>query len=207
MSASTVAFVLTVPHRVCAEHPQGRHTCDTLAVDAAEWLREWLLQLGATVKGPILGDVSRTEVVDLNRRESRGYEWRRDLDSRLVEMLGSTPYVFLVDVHSFDTGAPWTARAELEGRPRPVLAFLNDRKFVNVVGMPEALRNALPGAWRELVSVGGSPQNDIVARAREIGVRWSVLIEFSEAEARSDPDWLSRVTLTIARAMLGITRL
>jgi len=190
-------FIITVPHAEClAEHLEaGFHTCDTLAVRAANELSAELVRIGAEVVGPIVGDTNRTVRGDLNRRVSRGSPFRVRVDREIR----SAKLPFVLDVHSFDPGSGW----DYSGPGEPLLVFLDGRERYGESGIPERIIGYLPRWLAERSSAGGSWKNDIVHAAVGLGARGAVLIEFSEAELGT-VDKLREVIAPLSGAIVKI---
>lgn len=195
-----ITFIVTVPHYACtpADRKANPHPCDTSAAPAARGIADGLRRRGFAVEGPILGTTSRLRS-DLNRAESRKLRWRTDLDNR-IRAAARHGTVAVVDVHSFDRGAPWERDALLRGRPRPLVVFLDAGGYHSEEPMgPEWLASKMP---REVAaSSGGSPMNDIVLRSWELGAR-AVLVEVDEESSDRSPEWLATTADSVAAALV-----
>lgn len=193
-------FIITAPHATCiaSDSAAGIHTCDSLAAEAAEDLVSGLAKSGADVLGPFVGDINR-RTSDLNRAESRDRQFRRDVARAIGRARDSGSAPFVVDVHSFDPGSKW----DYPGPGEPLLVLLDGRSSRRTAGIPEALRDRFPAELARRTSVGGSPINDIVATATELGAVGGVLVEFSERDLGSK----RRRSVVVAQLVRGLVSL
>lgn len=101
-------FILTVPHSVCLVGPRrpGEHLCDYDALEFAVKIAERLPSSSSVV---LLPASTHREVMDMNRRESRGTKDRL----RLADAVRRSRRPFVLDIHSFDDGATFGRGVDL----------------------------------------------------------------------------------------------
>ena len=92
LSSGKIFVVLAVPHYKCDTF--GKY-CDKTSGMAAKLIRKRLDELGI-LNSTLFGNVTR-DVLDLNRKESRGSPFR----SKLLNLVDSNEPAFVLDVHSF----------------------------------------------------------------------------------------------------------
>jgi hypothetical protein len=152
-----MSVVITVPHAVCDERkPRSRHTCDFAAPAAAEALRRELGSIATVVPASI-----NRERVDMNRPAGRDLPERRAAFAMRPD--------FVLDVHSFDDGAPLYAGCDI------VLMDIEPLQPSTLALLAE-LRRAI---GKRAGFAYGSHANDILEEMRSAGVP-AVLVEFSE---------------------------
>ena len=89
--------IITVPHSVCNTDSHIRHTCDFVALDAAETMYFKFPDLKPIM---LVADVNR-DITDYNRKSSRSSRFR----TALRDLLTNQPFCVL-DVHSFPPEYP-----------------------------------------------------------------------------------------------------
>ncbi len=90
-------ILITVPHAECPKQfVDNLHPCDLAAEPAAKILYNFLSLMSFRVKIEF-GDINRVLDVDLNRKESRGIEFRE----RIKKIVSETPVSWIIDMHSF----------------------------------------------------------------------------------------------------------
>ena len=165
-------ILLTVPHAACrSEDDKIKHTCDIVAERCARKLFDLLTDKGHRVALRIAG-VNRMEV-DYNRPESRGTEWRKNLEKDYAKA------DLLIDCHSYPQQFHWPLDLV-------ILKWLDEhggdnREFAYGL-LSLAIQKDINGAVAY-----SQKQNDIVCSSLEAGLP-AVLVEFSEVAVAAKAD-------------------
>lgn len=154
-------ILITAPHACSIEN--AAHVCDVGAHGVAQMLGV-LLEAGDIHVSTILNPTTPRDRLDVNRVEGRNHPYRKAIYALL-------PTVdLLIDVHSFPRGEP-----RFEGND--VVVFNMPTTFDD-----EFVRRLYLGLLNQRVRAllyDGSPENDTVASALEMG-KMAVLLEFRE---------------------------
>lgn len=183
-TAAAATIIITVPHSGCFEDILTRH-CDKLAKDAADMLENSLRNRGFAVHKVYSTDLRQN--LDYNRKESRGSAFRETVRNKMI------PPFYLIDVHSFPRS---------DDRVDDKLYLLTDEpgaRYVTPFQLNFASRLDLASKSTRLV-VSGSPVNDIVKEAHEVGGN-AILIEFPEWERVRLPEHVNNITDALVGAI------
>jgi predicted N-formylglutamate amidohydrolase len=169
-------IILTVPHAQGCDSATSRHPCDALAEGLARYLQQSCKN--AAIESEVLVGVTPRANLDLNRKESRNTEYRKQINERIQYHQQRGDVVWVIDCHSFPQDYQWTAQQTtdfvildtwLNNRPTAYVTtltnFLQKRK-VHVT----QLRGALPE---------DDETNDIMDTSRQLGA-YSFLLEVKE---------------------------
>ena len=166
-------IILSVPHAHCrSESDKILHFCDVVAGPVAEELSKRLQAAGHEVFLH-LGDINREET-DLNRSESRGTKFRKDLEADFPKA------EILVDVHS-------TPRSRLNWTEDIVILKWQTEEVDNR-HLTYDLAKKLIETDLDVSITPARAQDDIVDQALHANLP-AVLVEFSELSFADDPDW------------------
>jgi hypothetical protein len=161
-------YVVSVPHAFCeAETPWPRPVCDRTSEESARAICD---ELPSSATRMLLGNTPRP-VMDLNRRESRGWPWRKKLEETILQSLklASPEIVVLLDVHSFPRGAFEETRSDVIIMDIAPVASWTEELTDHLV------RNGVAAAFAL-----GSDDNDVIFYARAHPRVAAVLIEFCD---------------------------
>jgi hypothetical protein len=205
-SRNQISLILTVPHAVCLgdDMRENLHTCDYIAARSAAKLKMIFARMSnVRVIGPLYGKVNR-RTMDLNRIEARGSAFRSEIVRTIRDERRSGRNVVLLDIHSFDSRAPWSVEAVRNGKPEPDVVYMCScvqskptksvkripmgGSYVEMHAQPGASNSRLERLQRSLaesghynVDVARSSVNDIIQEAKMSGAMFSILIEFNES--------------------------
>jgi sirohydrochlorin ferrochelatase len=162
--------ILTVPHAVLdfmhEEHEKNVHPFDWRAKKVAKAIYQELGSHKISVD-LLLSDVPR-KILDLNREESRGYQWRKEVIARIEKGQENGEDIYLFDIHSFGN----------EDRDE-----WKDEAIVVMDGTLEkdAIVAKLKEVKENIRHIDVKKRDDIVIMAQKAGAE-ALLLEFNESE-------------------------
>jgi hypothetical protein len=182
--------IITVPHSACVPQAAQR-TCDVRARSAAQIIHTRLARLPAPAYRVSIAYANSFRFKgDLNRRVTRGWAWRKHVQSMVEHGIKRRRKVMLFDIHSF---------------PNTKKSFGLDRRtgdVPHVVLLDYMHRHENIGLPSTLV-MQASKANDIVVQTIEAGGD-ALLLEFNEDKTHTPDRYVAAVAIALEKMVKNV---